>query len=280
MLEVRWWKTEIENVQIIKTTASIPTKFCTVIGRPPSTLRGWSQHTHHKYKMADGRHLEKSKIAISLLWFKQFRQNLTRWCTSALLTAATIKNWKFWKSKMAAAAILKNRIIAIPQLQFEQFWQNLAQEWSLTLLTVPTVKNLKFRKSKMVAAATLKMEQTPCLGCVLSNIDKIWHDDAFQPSWPFRMLNIWKFENPKWRRPPCWKIAISRPQFELFRLNLAQWGSSTFLTVAAVKIYNFATLKNPKIAISRQLFVWSSQHLAWLRTLALRTGQAVEISNF
>jgi len=46
-----------KNVRIIKTIASIPTKFCTV--RPPNALRGWSRHTHYKSKMADGRHLGK-----------------------------------------------------------------------------------------------------------------------------------------------------------------------------------------------------------------------------
>ena len=37
------------------------TKFCTVIKRPSSTLRGWSKYSPNKSKMADGRHLEKSK---------------------------------------------------------------------------------------------------------------------------------------------------------------------------------------------------------------------------
>ena len=41
-----------------------------------------------------------------------------------------------------------------------------------------------------------------------------------------------------------------------------------------------AILKNSKIAISRQWFDGSAQHLAWWRLLALRTGPAVVISNF
>jgi len=36
----------------------------------------------------------------------------------------------------------------------------------------------------------------------LSDFDKIWHDDAVQPSWPLQLLKIWNFENLKWRRPP------------------------------------------------------------------------------
>ena len=46
------------NVHIIKTTAMIPTKFCTVI-KTTKCLHGWSLHTHYKSKMADGRHLGK-----------------------------------------------------------------------------------------------------------------------------------------------------------------------------------------------------------------------------
>jgi len=46
-----------KNMHIIKTTASISTKFCTVIKRPPNNLCVWSELAHNKSKMADGRHL-------------------------------------------------------------------------------------------------------------------------------------------------------------------------------------------------------------------------------
>jgi len=47
-------------MHIIKATASIPTKFCTAI--KTTKYPSWaSEHTHNKSKMADGRHLEKSK---------------------------------------------------------------------------------------------------------------------------------------------------------------------------------------------------------------------------
>ena len=52
-----------KNMHIIKTTASIPTKCCTVI--KTTKCPSWVvQHTHHKSKMADSRHLEKSKMGI------------------------------------------------------------------------------------------------------------------------------------------------------------------------------------------------------------------------
>ena len=40
----------------------------------------------------------------------------------------------------------------------------------------------------------------------LSDFDKIWYDGAVQPSWASRPLKISNFKNPRWRRPPSWKI--------------------------------------------------------------------------
>jgi len=50
------------NKHNIETTASIPTKFCTMIKttKPPNARRGWSKRTHNKSKMADGCHIEKN----------------------------------------------------------------------------------------------------------------------------------------------------------------------------------------------------------------------------
>ena len=46
------------NLHIIESTASILTKFCTVI-KTTKCLCGWSKRAHHKFKMADSRHLGK-----------------------------------------------------------------------------------------------------------------------------------------------------------------------------------------------------------------------------
>jgi len=55
-----WILVKSKNMHTIKTTASasIPTKFCTVI-KITKCLREWSKHTHQKGKMADCRHLGK-----------------------------------------------------------------------------------------------------------------------------------------------------------------------------------------------------------------------------
>ena len=163
-----------------------------------------------------GRHLENLKIVISQPWFERFRQNLVRWCRSTLLSVPTVKNFKFQNSKMAVAAILKNWKIAISRPRFNRFWRNLARWCISNVLTVPIVKNLKLCKSKMAAAAILKIEKQPYLSRGLRDLDEIWYDGAVQPSWAYQPLKISNFKNPRWRRPPSYKIAISRPRFNRF----------------------------------------------------------------
>jgi len=48
------------NFHIFEITASIATKFCTVL-RPPSTLREWSKYAPNKSKMAHSCHVKKFK---------------------------------------------------------------------------------------------------------------------------------------------------------------------------------------------------------------------------
>jgi len=83
------------NVHIIKTTASISTKFCTVIKITKCPL--WVVPTHVS-QIQDSRACRplkiwdfenrrwrrtpswKSKITTSRPWYKRFRQNLAQWC--------------------------------------------------------------------------------------------------------------------------------------------------------------------------------------------------------
>ena len=105
----------------------------------------------------------------------------------------------FENPRRRTAAILRNGKIAISQPRFERFRQNLARRRSSTLLSVPTVKNLKFPKSKMVAAAILKIENRLYLRNGLTDLRKIWHDDAYWPSQANRKLKFRTFENSRWR---------------------------------------------------------------------------------
>ena len=175
-------------MHIIKTTASIPTKFC--IGIKNTKCPSWVVPTHALQIQDGGRppSWKNRKIVICQPRFERFWRNLARWCSLTLLTVPTVKNLKFQKSKMAAAAILKNRKIAISRSRFNRFWRNLAFWCSSSLLTVPTVKNVKFQKSKTVAAAILKNQKLTYLRRGLGDFDKIWHSDAVHPSWPFGSL--------------------------------------------------------------------------------------------
>ena len=86
-------------MHIFKTTASIPTKFCTVI--KTTKCPSWVVPTH-TLQIQDGGQppsWKNRKISISLPRFERFWQNLARRCSSTLLSAPTIKNLKFRKCK-------------------------------------------------------------------------------------------------------------------------------------------------------------------------------------
>jgi len=68
-----------------------------------------------------------------------------------------------------------------------------------------------------------------------------------------------------------WKLVISQPQFQRFQRNLARWRSSALVTDWSVTNLRSKEIEdgggrhpnNIKITISRQLFEWSAQHLAY-----------------
>jgi len=144
------------NVHIIKTTASIITKFCRVMETLNYSHCWWSKYTPNKSKMADGRHLEKSKNLNIFATIDRFWRNLAYWCDSTVWTPISDKISRFQKFKMAAAAILKIRKIAISPQRNDRFLRNLVK-WCSWALQIPTAnKNSQFRKSKMATAAILK----------------------------------------------------------------------------------------------------------------------------
>ena len=101
--------------------------------------------------------LKITKNAISPQRFDRSLRNLVRWCKMGLLTAATVKNFKFHKSKMADGRHFKNRSIAISLQPFDRFWWNLARWRILAPYSGSTVKISNFWKFKMAAAAILKI---------------------------------------------------------------------------------------------------------------------------
>jgi len=125
------------NLHIMETTASIPTRFCTVIKTTKCPSRVVQSPTQ---QIQDGGRPPSWKNRISPQRFDRFRPNLARRHSSTLLSHPTVTNLKFWKSKMAAAAILKNLKIAISRPRLDRFRWNLAWWRSFALLSVPTVK--------------------------------------------------------------------------------------------------------------------------------------------
>jgi len=90
------------------------------------------------------------------------------------------------------------------------------------------------------------------LSRISSHFDEICHSDAVRHSRRVRPLKIQNFENPRWRRPPSWKIDKLRylgRSLGRFRRNLAWWCSSTLLTVPTVKNLKFRKSKMAAAAI-------------------------------
>jgi len=86
------------------------------------------------------------------------------------------------------------------------------------------------------------VKKSPYLGNGLTSRHEIWHDGgAVWPSWAFRPLKFQKFQNPRWRRPLSWKIAISQRRFDWLPRNLARWCSSTLFRHLTVKTWSFKT---------------------------------------
>ena len=75
----------------------------------------------------------------------------------------------------------------------------------------------------------------------LTDFDKIWYSDAYCPL-TADLLKFQIFENPKWRRPPSWKItkiAISPQRFDRSLRNLVHWCKMGLLTALTVKKFEF-----------------------------------------
>ena len=161
--------------------------------------------------MADGRHLEKSKIRhVSatdwpiLMKFSTLAQILS------LKRTIAVKDLNFWKSKMAAAAILKNRKIAISPQPYDRFSWNFTRWHALALLTPENIQNCNFKNPTWRTAAILKIENSPYLSNRLADLHEIWQAYADWIYQAYQAVTIWIFENTRWRRPPFWKTVKSQ----------------------------------------------------------------------
>jgi len=194
-------------MHIIKTIASIPTKFCTVIKTTRFPL--WAVQTRSSQIQDGGRppSWKNRQIATSQQRFDRSTRYLVRWRTLFVLTLSTPKICTFLKSKMPAAAILKNRKMAISQQRFDWSTRNLARWCILAVLKTTASIPTKF--------------------CTVVKTSKC-------PSWVVRTHTTIQDGG----RPPSWKnflIGISRLRIDRFRPNLARRRSSALLSRRPLK---------------------------------------------
>ena len=146
----------------MKTTVSIPTKFCTVI--KTTKCSAWVVQLRSSQIQDGGRppSWRNRKMVISQQRFDRSSRNLAECRILAVSSLPTPNISTFWKSKMAAAAILKNRKMAISQQRFGRSPRNLAQWCILAIPSLPAPKISTFSKSKMPAAAILTLPYLTC----------------------------------------------------------------------------------------------------------------------
>jgi len=117
----------------------------------------------------------------------------------------------------------------------------------------------RFQKSRMATAAILKNRNISAI-----RNDKFWYSNASGLSRYRQQIKIHNFENPRWRRPPSWKIIISATNWPiltkfgtLMRLNPCHPNTvaSKISRFQKTKMSAVAILKIRKIAISR----WNDQ---------------------
>ena len=173
--------------------------------RDSSTTTANKISRFQKSKMAVAAILKICKIAILPQRNVRFWWNLVQWCVWALWTQSANKIFWIQQYKMAAAAFLKKR----KNLNiFPTDWQILTK-FGMLMCVDPLRHNshkiLLFQKSKMAAAAILKIRKIAVSPQQTTNFDDIWHDDESGHRHCLPM-KFHKFENPRWGRPPVWKI--------------------------------------------------------------------------
>jgi len=91
----------------------------------------------------------------------------------------------------------------------DQFW------WNLALLCVSTLSTQLAKKFRNFSNSIWQWRHLENLkNCDISTMErpimtKFWYSDSSWPSRHCQPRKFCEFENPIWRRPPCWKIEKS-----------------------------------------------------------------------
>jgi len=139
----------------------------------------------------------------------------------------------------------------------------------------------------MAVAAIFKIRKIAYLCNGTTDFDEIWYSYASGPSRHRQRIKFCKFDNPRWRRPPSWKIekklnifvATERPILTTF----STWWVWAFQTLSANEISQIwksqmaaaAMLKAGKILVSKSTVYNRRQSALWLVYLRLLGGITV-----
>jgi len=132
----------------------------------------------HKFKMADGRHIENSFIFVSQPQIIRFRSNLVGWCTFQFPWWNFNKKSKFCKLKMADGGRIKNRFLAISRRHIHRLIRNLDPKYRITYNTGYMTITAIFANSRWRTAAILKIALSPYLSRDISDFSQIWYTDT------------------------------------------------------------------------------------------------------
>ena len=132
------------------TDCPISVKFCMRKQNGMSTRAKWQNLCKFsKSKMADGRHFENRKIAITQWKIVWFWWNLVHYIRYWTRWQPRDQKLKFLKFKMAVAAILKIAFLAITHQPIVRFQWNFVWRSRMACRQGLHDKNCKFLKSKM-----------------------------------------------------------------------------------------------------------------------------------
>ena len=130
--------------------------------------------------------------------------------------------------------------------RFDRSLWNLVRWRKMCPLTAQTIKNSNFTNPRWRTAAILKKPLNRYISAIvwpiLIRFGTMTHWSLTADLW----LKFRIFENPKWRRPPSWKItkiAISPQRFDRSLWNLVLWCKMCPLTAPIIKNSNFT---NPR----------------------------------
>ena len=286
-----YYRTSRDNLHTIAITAPITTKFCTVIKN--TKYSSWVVPTREKpTKMADDRHLEKSKNChiSAAVWAIS-----TKCGTQTQFDPLERPNrYKFEISKIQDGVGRHLEKIKIGHIS-GTVWSIFARFGTMTHI-VPRNRtgSWNFQLSKIQDGGrppSSKIEKSLYLSRGSSDFDKIWQADAVRPSCASQPLKIWNFQNPGWRRPPSWKIE-NRPYLWNGSTDLREifyddpyWASEwdrklKFPTFKNPRWRTAAIFKNRKIAISQPRFERFRQNLASRRGSTLLCVSTVKNLKF